>query len=667
MLKKFFLFSFFFLFIIQAEAKIVKIIIDKNEPYADNKSFGDIGQYEKLTGRAFGEINPLDSRNALIQDIQLAPKNANGMVEYVTEFILLRPKDLSKSNGLFFLNLPNRGNVFPADNALLERGYVYLWCAWQGDVLAGNNRLTIKVPIATNNGTEITGKLRTEYQVSETVSTLFLSSGAFTGNSHHSYETVSLDNKGLVLTKRVHESDPRIPVPNAEWAFADCNKVVFPGTPSSTMISIKRGFEPQYIYELIYTAKNPLVLGLGFAAIRDITSFLKYETQDLESTANPLLSGQKTNLIKAAVMFGVSQCSGFTRTFLQLGFNQDENGKIVFEGVNSHIGPRRVSLNVRFGRPGGAGMQHEDHIFPGNEAPFTWASSYDSISKIKGGILDRCMATNTCPKIMQTLSSTEYWQSRMSLRTTNEFGKKDILIPENIRIYLFSSTQHTPYSRESPLSGFMTNNNSYYENLRALHIALGNWVLEDKQPPASIYPTIKKKTLVESNQKTSGWQDIPNVLYSGKVNDGGDLDFGKTFNEKDESGIIQEPPVVFKQKYKILIPKVDADNNEIDGVHSLTIRVPLGTYTGWSLRKSGFGEGDLNSLEGMFIPFKTTKTERIAVGDNRLSLEERYGTHEGYVSAIKKATEALIKERFLLPEDAQSEIEKAEKSNVLIR
>ncbi|MFV8341056.1 alpha/beta hydrolase domain-containing protein [Flavobacterium sp. XS2P39] len=666
MFKQILLFFFFFL-CIQTEAKIVKIIIDKNEPYANNKSFGDIGQYEKLTGRAFGEINPFDRHNALIQDIQLAPKNANGMVEYVTEFILLRPKDLGKSNGLFFLNLPNRGNAFPADNALLERGYLYFWCAWQGDVLAGNNRLTIKVPIATNNGTAITGKLRTEYHVSKTVPTLFLSSGAFTGNSHHSYETVSLDNEGLVLTKRVQESDLRIPIPNAEWAFADCNKVVFPGTPNSTMISIKSGFEPQYIYELIYTAKNPLVLGLGFAAIRDITSFLKHEAQDIEATANPFLSEQKTNLVKAAVMFGVSQCSGFTRTFLQLGFNEDENGKIVFEGVNSHIGPRRVSLNVRFGRPGGGGMQHEDHLFPGNEAPFTWGSSYDPISKIEGGILDRCMASNTCPKIMQTLSSTEYWQSRMSLRTIDLFRGKDILIPENVRIYLFSSTQHTPYSTKSPLSGFMTNGNSYYENLRALQIALGYWVLEGNEPPASIYPTLKKKTLVESNQKTSGWHDIPNVIYSGKLNDGVDLDFGENFIEKDESGIIQEPPVAFKKKYKILIPKVDIDNNEIDGIRSLSIRVPLGTYTGWSLRKSGFGEGDLNSLEGMFIPFKSTKTERIAVGDNRLSLEERYGSHEGYVSAIKKATEILIKERFLLVEDAQSEIEKAEKSTVLIR
>ena len=651
------------------EAKIVKIIIDKSEIYQNNKIFGSIGLYEKLTGRAFGEVNPNDSKNTIIQDIQLAPKNERGMVEYVSEFILLRPKDLSKSNGLLFLNLPNRGNCFPADTTILNRGYTYLWCAWQGDVVSGNNRLLMKVPIATQNGAEITGKLRSEFQTLSTVPTLFLSSGALTNNIHQSYETVSLDNTGLVLTKRAHETDTRILIPNSEWAFSDCNKSAFPGEVSSIMISLKDGFEPKYIYELIYTAKNPLVLGLGFAAIRDMASYLKNEKLTAVSSQPSAVSqqGADSSKLKAAILFGVSQCGGFARTFLQLGFNQDENGKIVFEGVNCHIAPRRISLNVRFGRPGGGGMQHEDHLFPGNEAPFTWGRSFDPISGIKGGILERCIATNTCPKIIHTLSSTEYWQSRMSLRTTDALGKKDIEIPKNVRIYLFSSTQHGPGFRESTVSGFTTNGNSYTENLRALQIALEHWVLDNTLPPPSVYPTLKKKTLVASDKKSIGWTDIPNVIYSGKINAGADLDFGKSFNEKDESGIIQEPTVAFKQNYTLLIPRVDADDNEIDGVRSLTLRVPLGTYTGWSLRKSEFGEGDLNGLDGMFIPFKKTKAERMAVNDTRLSLEERYVSHEGYVSAVKKAAEKLKQEGFILSEDAQAEIEKAEKSKILIK
>ncbi len=664
-MKKYFLLLFLIATThIALNAKIVKLVIDKTETYSNGKTFGAIGQYTKLTGRAFGIVNPSDSRNALIQDIQLAPKNADGMVEYVSEFVVLMPTDESKCNRILFLNLPNRGNMFPADSAILARGYVYLWCAWQGDVLFGGNRLTMKVPIATENGAAITGKLRAEFQVNTYSPSLLLSSGAFTNNSHQSYETVSLDNAGLVLTKRVHETDERTPISNTDWAFSDCSKAEFPGTPSTTMISLKGGFETKYIYELVYTAKNPLVLGLGFAAIRDVGAYLKVSgvvqpQEKLKAQSSPL---------KAAILFGVSQCGGFARTFLQLGFNEDEGGKIVFDGVNCHIAPRRVSLNVRFGRPGGGGMQHEDHTFPGNEAPFSWEKEYDPISKIEAGILDRCIATKTCPKIIHTLSSTEYWQSRMSLRTTDALGKKDLVIPKNVRIYLFSSTQHGPGFRDNVASGFKTNGNSYTENLRALQIALEHWVIDGTPPPPSVYPTLKKKTLVEPDKKSSGWSDIPNVIYSGKVNAGTDLDFGKQFNERDESGIIQEPSTVAStQNYKILVPKVDADDNEIDGVRSLTLRVPLGTYTGWSLRKSGFGEGDLNSLDGMFIPFKITKAERIASGDTRLSLEERYVDHKGYVSAVKKAAEILKKEGFILPEDASAEIERAEKSKILVK
>lgn len=264
--------------IIPAQARIVKLVITRTEPYAEGKSLGTVGTYERVFGQAYGEVDPKLPQNFIIQDLQLAPKNGRGMVEYVSDFIMLRPTDMSKSNGLLFLSLPNRGNAFPADTVLLRRGYIYLWCAWQGDVLPsesspGNKRLTMMVPVATENGREITGKLRTEYQVVTPTKTLNLSSGAFTGMTHHSYETVTHDNTGLVLTKRVHEADERLPIPNSDWAFSDCNTVLFPGTPSTTKISLKDGFDPNFIYELVYTAKNPLVLGLGFASIRDITSF----------------------------------------------------------------------------------------------------------------------------------------------------------------------------------------------------------------------------------------------------------------------------------------------------------------------------------------------------------------------------------------------------------
>jgi hypothetical protein len=254
----------------------------------------------------------------------------------------------------------------------------------------------------------------------------------------------------------------------------------------NTKISLKGGFDPNYIYELIYTGKNPLVMGLGFAVIRDVVSFFKYQLGDERAHPNPLVVyGNSTTPVKAAIMQGVSQCGNFTRTFLQLGFNEDESKKIVFEGVNDHIGTRRISLNIRFGRPGGGGTQREDHLFPSHEPPFTWDVTLDPISGVKGGILEKCIETNTCPKIIQTLSSTEYWQLRASLRTTDPYSKKDIPIPSNVRIYLFNSTQHGPFKMNDKISGFTTNDNSYAPNLRALVIALENWTLNDKQPPAS--------------------------------------------------------------------------------------------------------------------------------------------------------------------------------------
>jgi len=650
-----------------SSAKIVRIEVTSTEVYDGAKKFGDAGQYIKISGWTYGEVDPNNSLNSIIQDIQLAPRNVRGRVEYATQFILLRPMNMTNCNGLLFLSLPNRGNVFPPDTALLKRGYIYLWIAWQGDVLPGNDRLMMEVPIAKDSTAEITGEIRSEFEVNDLTKTLNLSSGYFTGHTHRSYETVSLDNGKATLTKRVHEEDRPEPIPNSDWAFADCSTREFPGVFSRTDISLKGGFDPNYIYELIYVGKNPLVMGLGFAAIRDLASFLKYQLGDERGHPNPLVVyGNSTTPVKAAIIQGVSQCGNFIRTFLQLGFNEDENKKMVFEGVSDHIGTRRISLNIRFGRPGGATMQHEDHLFPGSEPPFTWDVTTEPISGVKGGILEKCIQTNTCPKIIQTLSSSEYWQSRASLRTTDGYSKKDIPLPGNVRIYLFNSTQHGPSKMNDKVSGFTTNDNSYAPNLRALVIALENWVLSDKQPPPSDYPKIADNTLVRPDKKSIGWTDIPGVLFTGKANEGALMDYGEDYNYRYITGVLNEPPVELKDKmYHVLVPKVDKDDNELGGIRNTTVLAPLGTYTGWSLRQKGYGEGDLNALNGMFIPFKNTKAERTAAGDPRLSLEERYQTHEGYVNTVKKAADELVGKGFLLPEDAAQIIAAAEASDVL--
>lgn len=650
------------------EAAITRVVVTKTEPYLDGRTFGNTGSYLRITGQFYGEVDPSDPLNSVIQDIGLAPVNEKGMVEYVSDFVILRPADMEKCNGLLFLSLPNRGNIFPADSVLLSRGYIYLWCAWQGDVLRGGNRLTMRVPYASEDGGEIAGLLRTEFQVSTEAKTLDLSSGFFSGQTHHSYETVNIDNSGSMLTRRVLESDTREPVTSTEWAFSDCSKLRYPGIPNPAKISMANGFQPGYIYELIYMAKNPLVLGLGFAAIRDITSFLRNKTEDESGFPNPLVNIEKgTNPVKAAVMQGVSQCSNFTRTFLFLGFNQDEEGRQVFDGVNAHIGTRRISLNVRFGRPGGGGLQREDHLFPGNDPPFTWSTEYDSISGVTGGILEKCIETGTCPKIMQTLSSSEYWQLRASLTTTDSRGLRDMEIPENVRIYLFAGTQHTPSESADQASGFPMNPNSWQPYLRALLVRLEQWVMDDLEPPPGTFPTIAAATLVSPEISSTGWPAIPGIPYNGKVNELPLLDYGPDYDFRNVTGILRlEPPrPKTEEYYRTLVPKVDRDGNETGGIRGINIRVPLGTYTGWALRREGYGKGDLSSLNGMFIPFKKTKKDRKEASDPRKSLQERYRTHERYVEAVRIAAGELVREGFLLPEDARIEIEKAEKSSVL--
>lgn len=650
------------------EARVFRIVITKTESYMEGKYFGNAGAFIRISGKAYGEVDPLNPLNGIIQDIILAPRNEKGMVEYISDFMILRPADMSKSRGILFMSLPNRGNAFPADTTLLGRGYIFVWCAWQGDVLEGGNRLIMRVPYAGINGSVIGGIVRSEFQVITAAKTLNLSSGFFSGLTHRSYETTNPDNKEFVLTRRILESDNRVVVPNSDWAFSDCSEFRFPGIQSTTKISLRDGFDPNFIYELVYTARNPLVLGLGFAAIRDFSSFLRNELKDDAGLANPLVTDGAVSVpVKAAIMQGISQCSNFARTFLFLGFNQDEKGKKVFDGVNAHIGTRRISLNVRFGRPGGGGLQHEDHLFPGNDPPFTWSVELDSISGITGGILENCIKTMTCPKIIQTVSSSEYWQLRASLTTTDSYGTKDLVIPENVRIYLFAGTQHSPMDAADQLSGFRQNMNSYAPYHRALLIALEKWVTDGKEPPPSSYPTISSGTLVPPDKNSTGWPDIPGIPYSGKVNELPLLDYGPKYDFKNVTGIItQEPPLVRSERlYKTLVPRVDKDGNETAGIRGINIRVPTGTYTGWALRREGYGNGDLSALNGMFIPFRNARKDRKTVNDPRLSLYERYGTHEKYVEAVRKAAGELINEGFLLPEDAKAEIEKAEKSNVL--
>ncbi|MGH6770839.1 MAG: alpha/beta hydrolase domain-containing protein [Xanthobacteraceae bacterium] len=654
-----------------AEARITKLEITKTtSPAFGGRSFGTVGQYEQIEGIAYGEVDPTNPLNAIIQDIALAPRNARGMVEYSMDISILKPFDMSRGNRTLLYDVVNRGRqlaiqrfniVLPGsktdDGFLQSRGYTLVSSGWQGELSPGGNRLTIRVPIArATDGSTITGPVRAEYNLSKPAPSLPL--GA---RGSRAYEPATLDNARATLTARVRQNDARTTIPNDRWAFADCSKTPFPGAPSGKHICLRDGFDTNHIYELIYTAKNPLVLGLGMAATRDLVSFLRHGGGTVH---NPLDGAVRTTLL-----FGSSQSGRMARTMLSLGFNQDEDGRIVFQGMIPHVATARVGLNIRFAQPGrDAGLQHIEHHYPGADWPVVWSAAPDPITGESAGLLDRCTAAGNCPKIVQTVTDTEYWQRGMSLITGDASAQRDLVIPDNIRIYHFASTQHSGVRPgTTPAKGicqFLHNPNSYHHHMRALLIALHDWVVEGRQPPASRYPTIASGTLLPPKAELFEFPKIPGVAFTAMHNPRTIYNRGPAFNARNISGVMTEPPRPI-HGMPVLMPKVDRDGNGIAGVRSALLQAPLGTYLGWNYRAAGFGEGDLCDNAGSFIPFAATKAERLKSGDPRLSLEERYGSHDGYIAAVRKAAARLAQERLMLPEDVEGAVAFARASKVL--
>jgi len=664
-----------------ADARITGITItSRTSPAFGGASFA-AGAYEQLDGVATGEVDPNDPQNAVITDLALAPRNARGMVEYSTDISILKPIDEGRGNHVMLYDVVNRGNKIvpgffnvgttaanPAGDGFLEnQGYTLVWSGWQGDLVPLSGQLGVRVPVAHRRGGDaITGVVRSEFILSAPASTQNLTAG-FSSNTP-GYPTVSLDNsRGAVLTQRVHQYDTPEIIPNSNWAFADCTAQPFPGTPNPQKICLGpneaggTGFDTNHIYELYYTAKNPLVLGLGFAATRDLISFL-HRSSDPQ---NPLAGA-----ISNTLLHGTSQSGRWTRNFLNLGFNEDETGQTVFEGMNPHIGSVQGDFNVRFGQPGRlSGTEHTEKQYPGPDSPLSYERTFDPYRRETAGLLDRCRQTRTCPKIVHTMSDVEYWSASGAIDTTDPLGTRDLPQPGNVRIYQFSSTQHGGYSPIAPLptsTGIceqLPNANSYTYNLRALLVALTRWVVNGTQPPASAYSRIADGTLVRPEGVRFPF--LPGVTYDvGHVFNTRLLYFrGFEFDETTESGILFEPPIPLAL-YPGLLPQVDQDGNDLGGLRSTTLQAPLGTYTGWNTRRAGFSEGDSCDLTGSYIPFAAHKADR-APGDPRPSLEDRYGNHAGYVAAVNQAAQRLLQQGFLLPGDAQATVSAAKASTVL--
>ena len=655
----------------------LELRINRREPFADGHCFGDAGPYERLVGRAHFAVDPEAPEYSEVVDLDRVPRNADGLVEYATDVCILKPA--GPGNRRLFFGYGNRGNKrelqffndAPASNDprtlrdagngfLMRRGYTVVWAAWEGDLLPGDGRMLLDVPVARDGTAPLTGLVRTEFIADRRgISTYPLSGWAST----RSYPTVSLDTSRAKLTRRRYPGDAREPIASDAWTFArteggvglDAQGAETALIESNTHIHVFDDFEPGWIYELIYTACDPRPYGIGHAVVRDLVSFLRYDDADRCGGANPL-----RGTIDKAYAWGRSQTGRCIRDFVHRGYNADPQGRRVFDGVLPHVsGGGLMWMNHRFARVvNPAGQQYEDHENCADRFPFAYGASVDHLSGRQDAILKR---PETDPLVLHTQSATEYWQRRGSLVHTDTEGR-DLEPPDTVRIYLWSSSQHFAESEHGAtgtrqLSALRERRADLDAVLRAMLDALDAWATHGTEPPASRIPRRADGTLVEYEAWRSQFPRIPGVMIPSGANALPLYDFGPDF----ERGLLtKEPPdVADASGYAVLVPAVDADGNDVAGVRAPMVEAPLGTCTGWNLRARGFGHGAMHEFTGSYMPFPDTDAEAAMTGDPRASVLARYGDAGGYVRAIEAAARRLVDERLMLEEDVDRVVARA--------
>ncbi len=601
-----------------AQAELVELKILKREPFAGGKVFGDVGPYEQITAIARFAIDPADARNRPIIDLDLAPKNAAGKVEFAADVVILAPKDLAKGNGAIFYDVNNRGNKLAlgmfnrppggpspdaknpsGDGFLMRKGYTVIWSGWIGELLPGDGRLLLQAPQARKKGKLVKGIVRQEMSTDTRVKSMPLSRRP----NHGSYPPTQAGEANAVLTKRGMEKDERVVMPMEKWKLVRMPmrevKEGVPGTLPEIRLAIEGGFEPGVLYELTYEGEGSLVQGVGFASVRDLISFLRHDGSD----KNPLRKTNGKLAIDRAFAFGVSQSGRFLRHLLYEGFNEDTQGRIVFDGLMPHVAGGGLGFfNHRFAQPNRHNGQHEDHLYPGDIFPFTYGPATDPFTKKTDSILGAYQKSKTQPKIMHTQTAAEYWHRSGSLVHTDPLGTKDADIPDHVRIYSFGGTQHGPaaFPPGKGISDNYANFGDYRPLVRALLIALDEWVREDKAPPASIYPHFADGYLVAPTAKAVEFPKLPGVRFPTVIQQPSYNDYGPTFASKRIITI--EPPKV-KGTYKVLVPKGDADGNDLGMLLPPEVAAPLGTFTGWNLRRKEAGaDGGADELARFLHP-----------------------------------------------------------------
>ena len=650
-----------------ALARVVRVTIDKRELIAGGAAFGAAGAYERVTGRVYFAFDPANPQDRLIVDLDRAPRNAAGEVEAWSEFVMLVPRDAAKRNGVTLFDVVNRGGmtvgVFqlnaqrsaaPTDSAfygdafLLRRGYTVVMLGWQWDILPGAAGLHFAPPVAGDAAHPITGLVRSDITIDAPTRTIPL--GHRVGTSQALGYPVSdpLDSANT-LTVRDDPLGARRVVPRGQWQFA--REELGVAVPEARSVYMAAGFQPGKIYEVIYRAKDPVVVGTGLAAVRDMISYLKYDTASIAPT-------------RYGIAYGVSQTGRFLRHFLYQGFNTDERGRMAFDGIFAHTaGAGRGSFNHRFAQPSRDAQPYSTFFYPTDLFPFTSTDEVDPATKARGGLRTAWKQGAKLPKVFYVDGGYEYWGRAASLTHTSVDGRTDIGFLPSERRYVISSAQHSspaafPLGAAQKMDSVRAWRGDPLDQrlaLRALLVALTGWVRDGAAPPPSLYPTVLGGTLVRADRRRN--PVIPGIAFPSAPYTPHRLSFGEEWT----SGIITREPPDVGAPYVTLVPRADLYGNEMGGIQSVELRVPLATYLPWQLRTMPPTDR-LVSFQGTFVPLQRVESDRRSIGDSRPSLERIYPSKAAFLTAVDGATRALVKQRFLLPEDGVVARERMERT-----
>ncbi len=655
-------------------AEVSRIEITERTAFADGMSFGKVGPYEKIRGRLHYAVDPENESNAQIVDLQYAPRNADGLVEFEGDFVLLKPVDLERGNHRLLYDVNNRGGLrmlayfnsargsnnpstveHAGNGFLMRQGYSLLWCAWNWDVTPGTDKMQIDLPIATKNGQTITALINAELSIvsSETKVQKFAWGGS------RCYEVVNPeDNSTATLTVRDEPMGQRREIPRDRWRFGllEGENVV----ADSTNVYFEDGFQPGKIYELLYVAKDPRVVGLGLAAIRDAISFFHFETEDRVGTPNPLAESDQERLSKPdpefAYIFGISQSGRVTVHMIYQGFHVDEKGRMVFEGAWPHVaGGGKGGFNFRFAQTTHHPSHIEGNYFPADYFPFNYNLQQDPVTGRTGDVLEVAKKKGKIPYIFVTNHALEYWTRSASLIHTDVTGMEDAMLYKRrkIRMYMVNGAPHgAGRSRTGPRYEHLLSVIDQRPVGRALLVALDRWVSQGIQPPDNAIPLIAEGELVTSEEHQRRFPKIPEMRHPGTSLKPPRVDYGPRFWTEGIQDIV--PPKYFGPRYATLVPNFDSDGNGLGGIRLPDVSVPLGTYQGWNPRKPESGAPNyLARFAGSFWMFPLTEEERARTKDPRPSIEARYPSQQDYVSKVDASAQQLLEDGFLLEEDKE--------------